>query len=65
MHLLLEAELDKRVPVGGALDSVKDALPRPPPPSVTLEARAESRVSAIASGCIALLEGACVQINSI
>ncbi len=57
MHLSLEAELDKRVAIGGDLNSVADSLARPPSPNVVLE-----RDSPPHQVVVALLEGLLVHV---
>lgn len=52
LHLSLEAELDKRIAVGGDLNAVSEILPRMSPPSVKLEE--ESPAYQVV---VALLEG--------
>lgn len=57
MHLSLEAELDKRIAVGGDLHSVADAFPRPPAPTVELE-----KDSPPYQVSVALLEGLFIHV---
>jgi hypothetical protein len=58
MHLLLEAELDKRLVAGGDLNPVAQSLERPAPPSVSLERSSSAPLQVVVS----LLEGAFVYI---
>jgi hypothetical protein len=57
MHLLLEADFDKRLAVGGDLHPVAGRLPRPSSPSVALE-----KGSPPMQVAVALLEGAFVYV---
>ena len=57
MHLLLEAEFDKRLSIGGDLNPVANHLPRPPLPSFTTEEGSPPMQVAVA-----LLEGAFVHV---
>jgi hypothetical protein len=61
MHLLLEAELDKRLVVGGDFHPVAQALhdSRPPPPSIALQDQVSPHLLQVA---VSLLEGACCHI---
>jgi hypothetical protein len=58
MHLLLEAELDKRLVAGGDLNPVVQSLERPAPPSISIEHGSSAPLQVVVS----LLEGAFVYI---